>query len=156
MNLLQCCFCFMFCFFGPKAYGFLAHWPGMEPSALEGKVLTTGLPEKPLIKLIFEDEGKNPLCCNSQQNTDSSFYSSQNFFFSTNEHQPMYISGDWNKANMNLLVHSIFFPIFFHCYRKLNGICITSHFIYFICPQSNFKWSVKWLKIPKLFLESFR
>ena len=81
LNLLQCCFCFVFCFFGPKAYGFLAHWPGIEPSALEGKVFTTGLPEKPMIKLIFEDEGKNPLCCNSQQNMDSSFYSSQKFFF---------------------------------------------------------------------------
>ena len=37
-----------FGFFGPKACGMLAPWPGIElvPSALEGKVLTTGLPGK--------------------------------------------------------------------------------------------------------------
>ena len=34
----------MFWFLGRKAYGILASWPEMEPPALEGKVLTTGLP----------------------------------------------------------------------------------------------------------------
>ena len=38
----------MFCFFGQEACGILAPRPGIEPTtpALEGKVLTTGLPEK--------------------------------------------------------------------------------------------------------------
>ena len=38
----------MFWFFGPKAYGILAPRPGIEPtpSALEGKILATGLPGK--------------------------------------------------------------------------------------------------------------
>ena len=41
-------------FFGPKAYGILDSWPGTEtmPSPLEGKVLTTGLPEKSLFSLF--------------------------------------------------------------------------------------------------------
>ena len=38
LNLLQYCFCFMFCFFGREACGILAPQPGIEPapSALEG------------------------------------------------------------------------------------------------------------------------
>ena len=38
----------MFAFFGLKARGILAFWPGIEPSllALEGEVLTTGQPVK--------------------------------------------------------------------------------------------------------------
>ena len=34
--------------FGPKAYGILAPWPGIEhvPPAMESKVLTTGPPGK--------------------------------------------------------------------------------------------------------------
>ena len=38
----------MFWFFGPGACGILAPQPGIEPAppALEGKVLTTGPPEK--------------------------------------------------------------------------------------------------------------
>ena len=38
----------MFCFFGHEAYGILAPQPGIEPTspALEGEVLTTGLPGK--------------------------------------------------------------------------------------------------------------
>ena len=27
-EFLQYCFCFMFCFFGPKAFGILVPWPG--------------------------------------------------------------------------------------------------------------------------------
>ena len=40
----------MFWFFGREACGILAPWPGIEPTppALEGKVLTTGLPGKSL------------------------------------------------------------------------------------------------------------
>ena len=43
-----------FFFFGPEAYGILVSWPGTEtmPSPLEGKVLTTGLPEKSLFSLF--------------------------------------------------------------------------------------------------------
>ena len=50
LNLLQCCFCFTFCFFGLEAHGILAPL-GIEPSppALEGKVLTTG----PLGKSLY-------------------------------------------------------------------------------------------------------
>ena len=47
--LLQYCFCFMLCFFfGYKACGVLAPWPGIKPTppALKGDVLT-GLPGKP-------------------------------------------------------------------------------------------------------------
>ena len=38
----------MFCFFGWEACGILAPQPGIEPAppALEGEVLTTGLPGK--------------------------------------------------------------------------------------------------------------
>ena len=45
-TLLQFCFCFMFLCFCCEAFGILARGPGMEPTApaLEGKVLTTGLP----------------------------------------------------------------------------------------------------------------
>ena len=44
LNLLQFCFPFMFCFFGPEAYRILASRPGIEPAApaLEGKILTSG------------------------------------------------------------------------------------------------------------------
>ena len=50
MNFLQCCFRLMFWVFGHEACGFLAAPPGVEPApfALEGKVLTTGLPGKSL------------------------------------------------------------------------------------------------------------
>ena len=36
----------MFWFFGHELYGILVPWPGIEPapSALEGEVLSTGLP----------------------------------------------------------------------------------------------------------------
>ena len=45
----------MFRFFGHKAYGILASLPGIElaPPALESEVLTTGLPGKSLMRLIF-------------------------------------------------------------------------------------------------------
>ena len=48
LNLLQYCFCFMFWFFGHEACGILAPLPGIKPTtpALEGEVLTTGLPGK--------------------------------------------------------------------------------------------------------------
>ena len=44
----------MFCSFGPEACGILAPQPGIKPAppALEGEVLTTGLPGKSL-KLVF-------------------------------------------------------------------------------------------------------
>ena len=46
LNLLQNCFCFMFCFFGWEACGILASLPGIKPipPALEGEVSTIGLP----------------------------------------------------------------------------------------------------------------
>ena len=42
--------------FGPDACGVLAPWPGIEPSppALQGKVLTTGLPENTQGLFIFK------------------------------------------------------------------------------------------------------
>ena len=50
LNLLQYCFCFMFLVFGHKACGILAPRPGIEPTppALDGEVLTTGLPGESL------------------------------------------------------------------------------------------------------------
>ena len=50
LNFLQYCFCFMFCFWGHETCGILAPWPGIEPApdALEGEVVTTGLPGKSL------------------------------------------------------------------------------------------------------------
>ena len=47
----------MFWFFGPKAGGILAPWPGIKPvpPALEGEVLTTGLPGKSLHLNFFNE-----------------------------------------------------------------------------------------------------
>ena len=47
----QYCFCFLFCRFDPETREILAPRPGIEPvpPALEVRVLTTGLPGKPLI-----------------------------------------------------------------------------------------------------------
>ena len=44
LNFLQYCLCFMFSFFGHKAYGILALLPGIKPTPpmLEGKGLTPG------------------------------------------------------------------------------------------------------------------
>ena len=56
MNLLQYSFCYMFCFYGHEACGILAARPGTEPTppALEGDVITTGLPgESPEIFLFL-------------------------------------------------------------------------------------------------------
>ena len=54
LNLLQHCFCFVFCFllfyfFDPEPWEILAPRSGTEPipDTLEGKVLTTGPPGKP-------------------------------------------------------------------------------------------------------------
>ena len=46
----------MFWFFGCKARGVLAPWPGIEhtPLTLEGEVLTTGLPGKSHLKGILK------------------------------------------------------------------------------------------------------
>ena len=48
LNLLQFCFCFMFCFFGCEACGILAPQPGIRPTslALEDKVLIAVPPGK--------------------------------------------------------------------------------------------------------------
>ena len=50
LNVLLYCFCFMFWFSCHWAYGILASPPGTEPtpSAMEGRVLTTGSPGKSL------------------------------------------------------------------------------------------------------------
>ena len=50
LNLLHYSFWFMFCVFGHEPCGILASQPGIElaPPALEGHVLTTGLPGKSL------------------------------------------------------------------------------------------------------------
>ena len=44
----------MFQFFGHEASGILAPWPGIEPipPALEGEILTTGLPGKSLLGIL--------------------------------------------------------------------------------------------------------
>ena len=57
LNLLQYCFCYMFWFFGREARGILAPWPGIKPAppALEGKILTTGPPGKPLVLYFVPD-----------------------------------------------------------------------------------------------------
>ena len=48
----------MFWFFGHEAYEILAPQPGIEPAlpALEGKVLTTGLPGKSLDRPILKSQ----------------------------------------------------------------------------------------------------
>ena len=43
----------MFCFFGHKTCGILAHWPGIKPAPLEREVLTAGPPGKSLGEIIF-------------------------------------------------------------------------------------------------------
>ena len=55
LNLLQCCFCFGFWFFGQEACGSLALQTGMEPAppALESRILITGPPGKSLPELFF-------------------------------------------------------------------------------------------------------
>ena len=54
LNLLQYCFCFMFCFFDHKMCGIVAPRPGTEPSpsALEGKILTPRLQGSPCVVFI--------------------------------------------------------------------------------------------------------
>ena len=53
-NFCPYCLCFMLCFFGQEVYRILAPLPGIKPilPALEGDVLTPGLPGKSLL-LIF-------------------------------------------------------------------------------------------------------
>ena len=55
LNLLQYCFCFIFCFFGLQASGILVPQPGIEPAplALEGTVLIPGPPGKSLSRCFF-------------------------------------------------------------------------------------------------------
>ena len=52
----------MFWFFGREACGILAPWPGIKPAfpALEGEVLTTGLPGKTLYVVLshYQDKEK--------------------------------------------------------------------------------------------------
>ena len=50
----------MFCSFGHAACGILAPQPGIElaPLKLEGKVLTTGPPEKSLDYVLEDERGK--------------------------------------------------------------------------------------------------
>ena len=45
---------FLFWFFGCEACGILSPWPGIEPAppVFEGKVLTTGLPASPKVKIF--------------------------------------------------------------------------------------------------------
>ena len=51
LNLSQYCFCFLFYCFDPETCGISAPRSGIKPAplALEVRVLTTGLPGKPLI-----------------------------------------------------------------------------------------------------------
>ena len=73
LNLLQYCFCFMFCFvFGHKAGGISAPQSGIKPAsqALEGEVSTAGPPGKPLWHPPGAEDshpwptprGRTPLC----------------------------------------------------------------------------------------------
>ena len=57
LNLLQCCFCFMFCFSVCKAYGILVPPPRIEPipPAFEDEVLTSGPPGKSLEYWFLKD-----------------------------------------------------------------------------------------------------
>ena len=54
LNLLQCCFCFLFWVFGHVPCGIPAPPPGMEPApaALEGEVLTTDHQGSPPFLLV--------------------------------------------------------------------------------------------------------
>ena len=54
LNLLQYCFCFMFCFFGCKACRILAPQPRIKPAppALASKILTTESAEKALLIIL--------------------------------------------------------------------------------------------------------
>ena len=49
------CFCFMFWFFGHKACGILAPWPGIEPAppTVKGEVLISGPPGKSPWESVF-------------------------------------------------------------------------------------------------------
>ena len=52
----------MFWYFGCEACGILAPWPGIKPAppALEGRVLTTGLPRKSHSLLLEHQQSKTP------------------------------------------------------------------------------------------------
>ena len=52
LNLLQYCFCVRFWLLGPKVCGILGPRAGIERT-LEGEVLTTGPPDKPLVSCLL-------------------------------------------------------------------------------------------------------
>ena len=62
LSLLQYCFYFIFWFFGSKACGILALWPGIEPAypAMEGEILTMGSPGKSLWLKISSTQANVP------------------------------------------------------------------------------------------------
>ena len=89
LNLLHYCFCFMFWFFDCEAHGIVFPWPGIKsaPPALEGIVLTTGLPEKSFIKswsntwTILNLEYLPPVILSSPSNIDSNVTFTEKFSF---------------------------------------------------------------------------
>ena len=64
LSLLQYCFCFMFLVFGCEAHGILSPRTGIEPAppALEGKILTTGLPLKSTLLLFIHNKTYWQVC----------------------------------------------------------------------------------------------
>ena len=53
LNVLQHCFCFMFWCFGQETWNVLAPWPGIEPPAVEGEILSSGPPGKSVYFFFF-------------------------------------------------------------------------------------------------------
>ena len=108
MNLLQYCFCFMFCFLGQEACEIPALWPGIKlaPPALESKVLTTGLLGKSLaIFLIFHNQLLHTLKqVLTEGNNDSS--SDNIFYFPWN--------GKWEVYPLQSITYSIPMAFFLH------------------------------------------
>ena len=60
LNLLQHCFCFMFWFFGLKAWGILAPWPRIKPTPCSGRQSLNQWPPGKSLNFSFFEE--SPYC----------------------------------------------------------------------------------------------
>ena len=108
LNSLQYCFYFMFSFFGHKAYGILAHWPGSKPTTLHW--------EEKSQPLECQERPKRGQTVSSQLSLilSPSYYQQKSFFFSLQ--LPPWLSFKSLKNFPSLLAYDslyIFEDIFF-------------------------------------------
>ena len=88
---------------GPKAYGILAPWPGVEhaPPAMESKVLTTGSPGKSPKTIVLNPQAALPIILNIYYILDLKHFFDL-FVACSNIHAKMYGS---TKFYMCLFTH---------------------------------------------------